>query len=220
MLIVMLAFPSQILTIIYGENYASGYVVLIIGSLWFFISSFTFPSQYILGAMNRLDVTKKIIAVGAITNVLLNLIFIPLYDINGAAFTSLVSAVIMTLLFLRTSNITYVQFPKDIHKPVIAGIFAAVILYLTATLFNFDEILINFVSSAVTQKDIFSEILLKFLKVFVLGVFVLTAFSVYFAFLIKFKAFHKEDVEILAGGMMGAKIPGKWISFAERILLK
>jgi len=62
-------------------------------------------------------------------------------------------------------------------------------------------------------------VLLKFLKVLVLGIFVLIAFSVYFVFLIKFKAFHKEDVEILAGGMRRTKSTGKWISFAERILL-
>ncbi len=219
-LIVMLTFPVQILTIIYGENYAVGYVVLILGSIGMFIFCLAYPSSFVLGAMSRLDVTKKIIAVGAITNVLLNFIFIPLYGINGAAFTSLVSGVVMTILFLRTSKITYVEFPKDIYKPVLAGILAAVILYLLATLFNFDEFLINFVSSTITQKDIFSEILLKFLKVAVLGIFVLLAFFVYMVFLIKFNAFHKEDVEILSGGMRRAKIPEKWISFAERILLR
>ncbi|PKP55436.1 MAG: hypothetical protein CVT89_08435, partial [Candidatus Altiarchaeales archaeon HGW-Altiarchaeales-2] len=35
---------------------------------------------------------------------------------------------------------------------------AAIILYLLATLFNFDEILINFVSQSITAKDTFSEI--------------------------------------------------------------
>jgi len=188
--------------------------------VYVFISFLSLPSQYILAAMNRLDVTKKIIAVGTVTNVALNLIFIPLYNINGAAFTTLISTTIMTILFLRTSKTTSVKFPKDIYKPIVAGILAMIILYLTASLFDFDEILINFVSQSVAGKDTFSEILLKFLKVFILGIFVLITFSVYLIFLIKFRAFHKEDVEILAGGMRRAKIPEKYISFVEKILLK
>ncbi len=220
MLLVMLIFPIQILTSIYGENYANGWAVLIIASVYVFISFLSLPSQYILAAMNRLDVTKKIIAVGTVTNVALNLIFIPLYNINGAAFTTLISTTIMTILFLRTSKTTSVKFPKDIYKPIVAGILAMIILYLTASLFDFDEILINFVSQSVAGKDTFSEILLKFLKVFILGIFVLITFSVYLIFLIKFRAFHKEDVEILAGGMRRAKIPEKYISFVEKILLK
>jgi len=219
-LIVMMIFPVQIMTIVYGENYASGSIVLIIASIGLFISYLSLPSQYILAAMNRLDVTQKIIAVGAITNVLLNFIFIPLYGINGAAFTTLISSVIMTALFLSASKTTRVKFPNDMHKPVIAGILAAIILYLIATFFNFDEILINFVAQSITATDTFSEILLKFLKVFVIGIFVSMTFLTYLLFLIKFKAFHKEDVEILAGGMRRAKMPAQWISFAEKILLR
>jgi len=220
MLLVMLIFPIQILTIVYGENYAEGWLVLIIASIYIFISFLSLPTQYILAAMNRLDVTQKIIAVGAITNVVLNFIFIPLYGINGAAFTTLVATIIMTFLFLRTSKTTNIKFPKDIYKPLIAGILSAIILYMVASLFNFDEILINFVSQSVYGKDTFSEILLKFLKVFVLGIFVLISFLIYLFFLIKFKAFHKEDVEIMAGGMRRAKIPEKYISLVEKILLR
>jgi len=80
------------------------------------------------------------------------------------------------------------------------------------TFFNFDEILINFV----LQNANISPEISKILKFFVLGVFTLIIFFVYLIFLIKFKAFHKEDVEILAGGMRRAKIPAQWISFAEK----
>lgn len=217
-LLVMIIFPIQILTIVYGEDYASGYIVLIIASISFFISSLSSPIQYILAAMNRLDVTQKIITVGAITNVVLNFIFIPLYGMNGAAFTTFVSTVIMTFLFLRTSNITHIKLPKDIYKPIIAGILSAVVLYIIASLFNFDEILINFVSQAAGNGG--SEILLKFLRLFVLGIFVLISFSIYLFFLIKSKAFHKEDVDIMAGGMRRARIPKKYISLVEKILLR
>jgi len=58
------------------------------------------------------------------------------------------------------------------------------------------------------------------LKVFILGIFVLIAFSIYFLFLIKFRAFHPEDVEILSGAMRRAKIPRKYISLSEKILLR
>ncbi|ODS37238.1 hypothetical protein BEH94_07190 [Candidatus Altiarchaeales archaeon WOR_SM1_SCG] len=219
-LLVILIFSKQILTIIYTPNYAEGYIVLMLYSLGLFIYLFASPSQYILAAMKRLDVTRKIIASGALINVILNFIFIPKYGINGAALTSAISFTLMTILFLRQSKITNVRFPKDIHKPVLAGIFAAVILYSTATLFNFDEILINYASSLITQTDIFSEILLKFLKVSILGIFVLISFSIYFLFLIKFNAFHAEDIEILAGAMRRMKIPKKYIVLTKRILLR
>ncbi len=218
-LLVILIFPSQILTIIYTQEYSIASTALVIYTIGLFFYTFAMPSQHILAAMKRLDITLKIVVVGAVTNILLNFIFIPKYGINGAALTSAISFTIMTILFLRQSEITRVQFPKDVHKPIIAGIFAAIILYSTATVFNFDEFLINFVSSAITEKDIFSEILLKFLKMFVLGIFVLIAFSVYLVFLIKFKAFHKEDVEILVGGMRRVNAPERFIMLSERILI-
>ena len=161
----ILVFSEEILTIIYGPVYALGGTALILYSIGVFIYFLAYPSQWILTAMKRLDVTQKIIAVGVISNILLNFIFIPKYGINGAALTSAISFTLMTILFLRQSKITNVRFPKDIHKPVLAGILAAAILYSSATLFNFDEILINSASSLITQTDIFSEILLKFLKV-------------------------------------------------------
>jgi len=67
--------------------------------------------------------------------VILNFIFIPKYGINGAALTSAISFTLMTILFLRQSKVTYIRFPKDIHKPILAGIFAAIILYSTAAIF-------------------------------------------------------------------------------------
>jgi len=84
----------------------------------------------------------------------------------------------MTILFLRQSKITNVHFPKDIYKPILSGIFAAIILYLLASVFNFDQFFINYASSLITQTDIISEILLKFLKVSILGIFVLIAFFI------------------------------------------
>ena len=220
LLLVMLVFSKQILTIIYGQNYAAGYIVLMLYASGLFIYLFSSPSQWILAAMKRLDVTRKIIASGALINVILNFIFIPKYGINGAALTSAISFTLMTILFLRQSKITNVHFPKDLYKPILAGIFASIILYSTATLFNFDEILINYASSLITQTDIFSEILLKFLKVSILGIFVLISFSIYFLFLIKFNAFHAEDIEILAGAMRRMKIPKKYIVLTKRILLR
>jgi len=214
-LIIVLVFPTQILTIIYGEDYAKGYIALIIASFAFFIGYLSSPFSYILAAMNRLDVIKRIAAVGAGINFLLNFIFIPLYNINGAAFTTLISSAVVAYLFLTTKVINF-KFPKDIYKPIISGILAAIILYLIAAFFNFDEILINFF----LQNANISPEISKILKFFVLCVFALITFFIYLIFLIKFKAFHKEDVEILTGGMKRAKIPDKYIKFIEKFLLK
>jgi len=218
LLLAMLIFPKQILTIIYGQDYAIGHIVLMIYSIGLFIYLFSQPSQWILAAMKRLDVTRKIIAVGATINVILNFIFIPKYGINGAALTSAISLTIMTILFLKQSKITNVQIPKDIYKPIIAGLITIILLFFLKPYMG--EILRTIIPSLIQPTDIISEIIEKLLKIIVLGILVSTAFLIYLIFLIQLKAFHKEDVEILSGAMRRLKIPKRWISITERVLLR
>ena len=221
-LLAILMFSKQILTTIYGPDYALGNIALILYSIGIFIFLFSRPSQWILAAMKRLDITIIVVTVGALINVLLSFIFIPqpgtIGGINGAALASAISFTIMTILFLKQSKITNVQFPKDIYKPVVAGLITVAVLFFLKPYMG--EILRTLIPSLIAPADIISEIIEKVLKMAVLGVLVSTAFLIYLIFLILLKAFHKEDVEILAGAMRRAKVPKKWISITERILLR
>jgi len=226
-LLAILVFSKQILTIIYGQDYAVGYIALLLYSIRLFIFLFSLPSQYVLSAMKRLDVTRKIIAVGATINVILNFIFIPengvlapygIFGINGAALASAISLIIMAILFLKQSKITRVQIPKDIYKPIIAGLVTISLLFFFKPYMS--EILRTLIPGLIQPTDIISEIIEKLLKIVVLGILVSTAFLIYLIFLIQLKAFHKEDVEILSGAMRRLKLPKKWILFIERVLLR
>ena len=167
------------------------------------------------------DSDLVIITSGAIINVILNLIFIPRYGIEGAALTSAISFTLMTTLFLMTalflmqSKLTNFKIPGDIYKPIISGITTIILLFLIKP---YVVEILKIIIPSLTYNSIISEIIELLLKLIVFGFLTAVAFLIYLIFLILFKAFHKEDIEILAGAMRRLKIPKRWISITKRIL--
>jgi len=216
-LLIMLIFPKNILSVIYGEKYVGGYLVLMLYSLGLFIYSFSFPIQNILSGMKRLDVTLKIMGFGALVNIISNLILIPRYGINGAAFASAISYSLMAVLFFYKRRITRLKIPRDIYKPMVAGIVTVFPLIFVKP---FVGEFLALVPIIVTPTDVVTEIIGKFLKVSILGILASIVGAVYLAFLILFRAFVKEDVEIISGAMRRFNMSEKLITWVEGILLR
>ncbi len=94
-IIVVAAFSEVLITVLFGENYLTGTLamkILLIGILFYTASSININ---LLSGIGRPKTVAKIIFTAAITNTLLNLLFIPSYGITAAAATTALSYLIM-----------------------------------------------------------------------------------------------------------------------------
>jgi O-antigen/teichoic acid export membrane protein len=112
------------------------------------------------------------VSVAALSNLILNIIFIPVYGIIAAAITTLIAYVILIALTVYFSR-EYIKFetPYDfIGKSVLASLVMALIIYWTNPA-----------------------------GVFYVGLMILVGAGVYFGVLALLKGFGKEEVEVLRG---------------------
>jgi len=100
--ILIMLFPRELITLLYGSEYAAGYLALIILSLGIAMNDFSGTAGNILvgGGHTKLNLICEIIA--AVMNIVLNIILIPRYGIVGAATATGIS--------YMTRNISSVSF--------------------------------------------------------------------------------------------------------------
>lgn len=123
-------FPKEILKILFGNEYITGYIALSILAFGFLISAISFTSRKILEVYkkSKLILINSIIAV--LLNIILNIILIKRYGINGAAISSAISFLVYSLIFIIQSSIKlkFKQPIKDYIKILLAGIIASVLI--------------------------------------------------------------------------------------------
>ncbi|MCK4351333.1 MAG: flippase [Candidatus Krumholzibacteria bacterium] len=128
----ILMFPKEILTILYGSRYTSGYVALIILSFGISINDFAGTSANILvaGGHTKLNLACEVIA--AVTNIVLNVILIPIYGIVGAAVATGISYLTRNISSLSFVYRVYGIHPytKNYLNIVFSGLVGAVIVYI------------------------------------------------------------------------------------------
>ena len=96
-------FGKQIIRLCFGEPYVSGYFVLIFLSI-----GFVFKSIYgvVATTMNMSGHQRKVLftVMGSVfLNVLLNIIFVPTFGMNGAAMSTAVSFILLGLTLRSTA---------------------------------------------------------------------------------------------------------------------
>lgn len=89
----ILLFSKEILALLYGAEYTRAYIALIVLSLGIAVNDFSGTSANILvaGGRTKLNLCCEIIA--AVTNIILNVVLIPIYGIVGAAIATAMSYV-------------------------------------------------------------------------------------------------------------------------------
>jgi len=95
-LIAILVFPSFLLGI-FGEDFTAGKTALLILAFGQFFSTISGSVINILNMSNRQKTARNIIAICTFINVVLNLILIPIYGINGAAIATATSTILWNL---------------------------------------------------------------------------------------------------------------------------
>jgi O-antigen/teichoic acid export membrane protein len=213
--IVMIAFPDNILNMFYGPVYGVGGVVLAIFTFGLLIRSLSIIQGFILAGMRLVRIELKVAAAAAIANVILNLLFIPVYGIEGAAISSAIAFLIATLLFIYYSRkIIGFKFPLESLKAVFAGLLALGLIFLLKPYLTD----IMSILPELGEADI-SAIVSKILRLAVFGSLFLIAGAVYLSTLFLLKTFTSEDVELLAAALRKAKIPQYWIDMLSKLLM-
>lgn len=102
-LLIFFIMPSYILNL-FGTEFKSGVYAFLILNCGQFINAVSGPVGYILIMTGKQKVHQNIIVVSAITNIVLNILLIPKYGINGAAIASMIS-----IIFQNLTSVIYIK---------------------------------------------------------------------------------------------------------------
>jgi O-antigen/teichoic acid export membrane protein len=96
-LLVFLLFPSSILGI-FGNEFKKGVFVLLILTFGQFINAVVGSVGYILQMTGKEKILQYVVFIAVLVNIGLNIVLIPKYGINGAAFASMFSLAIINII--------------------------------------------------------------------------------------------------------------------------
>jgi O-antigen/teichoic acid export membrane protein len=127
----ILIFPKEILTILFGSSYTGGYLALIIVSLGIAANDFAGTSATILVAGGRTKANLACEIIAGTTNVVLNIILIPIYGIVGAAIATGLSFLARNLAALSLAYKAYGMHPytKKYLNIIFSGLVGSAIIY-------------------------------------------------------------------------------------------
>jgi O-antigen/teichoic acid export membrane protein len=129
--LVMMLFPQQIISIMFGKEYISGAQPLALLAAFYMVSMLFYPAIYTLRSLKN---TKQILVVDflvATTNIILNLIFIPSLGMIGGAISTGISVILQGILcFILSYRALKVQpFNRRYVKMVFVGFIPTALLY-------------------------------------------------------------------------------------------
>ena len=168
-LLVLMILARPAIRILFGEDYILGVVafnILLVAA--FFKVVMTVNYRTLIG----LDESKNIMsiyAVGAISNVLLNLVLIPLYSINGAAIattTSFFLMLVMSFIYLRKKVLVQIPYAQSIVI-ILSSLAIPALAYITPTLIPQINIYISTIAGIIFGGIAYLSILyaIKFISV-------------------------------------------------------
>jgi len=97
--ILFMMFPGAFINILFGEEYLVAENALRFLSIGVLFSAFFGISQDLISIKGKSKIILIDIVFAAIINIILNLIFVPLYGITGAGFATMLSLIFLNLLF-------------------------------------------------------------------------------------------------------------------------
>jgi O-antigen/teichoic acid export membrane protein len=189
LVLLLIFFSKQILYILYGIQYIPGFLALgILGFGYLIISVFS-PTNQLLQVTGRTRLVMFNTGIGAVLNVILNFLLIPVYGINGAAIATAFSLIaVNALAFAEVYMNTGIQPLKLSHANILfAAILSMAFIYIAI-------------------KSFFENIPIPFLIIMFL-----LYMGLYFVLLLIMRTFEKEDVVIMKAieGRSGVKL--QWV---------
>ncbi len=169
----MIFFPGAFINLLFGAEYLAGKEALSLLGIGVLFFSLFGISQNLLKIIKKTKVILFDIIIVSIVNVILNIFLVPKYGISGAAFATMLSLILISIIFAFQSYKYFLVIPirRKMLRTFLAFAVSLVVLYFIKSL-----IVIN----------IFSAIILA-----------LIFLTLYTLFSIMFKAFDKNDKMIV-----------------------
>lgn len=219
-ILVLIAFSDGLLRMFYGSAYGAGWVVLVLFSIGIFIKSTFSICSSTIAAMRRLDIEIIIAIASCATNAVLNLFLIPAWGMNGAAFASLLSflvySILVTYYFRKKFSFS---FSKDMHKPILAGLLAiGLIFIMKSQLVSIVNNNFLGLAAGLSQDQALNEIAQQLIKLAAFGILFIFSAVLYLSILILLKFFGEEEKKVFAAGLRKMKVPEKYILDVQNML--
>jgi O-antigen/teichoic acid export membrane protein len=211
--VVLMAFPTEILRVFYGSTYTSGAAALTISAFGLVLLSVSYMISLALAAMRLVRVELNIAMVMCVADVLLNILLIPRFGIEGAAAASVMAfAVGLLLLQHYGEKLLGFRFPPEIWRLLAAAALVLVVLLAAGPL-------VSSLSSQLPQsgQDEAQAYLLKLIYLLCLAVLVLLSMLLFMGCALLFKCFRSEDISLMKSAMRRAMVPQPIVSLAEKI---
>jgi len=213
--VVMVAFASEMLSVFYGKDYAPGRGATVFLCIGLMFSVISYVVQLALAGMRLIALELRIAFAVFFSNVLLCLLLIPPYGIEGAAAASALSFAFSGFLFLHYGK-TMIGFSTSpsIYRLLAIGIVVCCLLILAKpAIEGIAELLPNFGGPELAIYISKAEYLL------LLGFAVAASLVAFAALAILLRCFEQEDVAMMRKAAKRAFVPERLIALAEKILL-
>ena len=165
LIFILFAFASFYLVLFFGNEYVTGtlaFRILLVGSMFFIVAS---VNNIIISSMGEPKIVTKIILLSALLNVGLNLFFIPLWGITGAAISTALAYLL--ILILSTQKLM-----KSVGVP--SPYLHWIKLCLSASVF----VMVVFYLSRMLHLTIYLEIIISFLFASLIYILLLYLFNI------------------------------------------
>ncbi|MCZ7355846.1 MAG: flippase [Candidatus Methanoperedens sp.] len=175
---ILMLFPEGILKIVFTKDYSSGATLVQILSISTFLTGIYLFFVYIIINSGNPRQNSKIMFVGAVSNVIFNIILVKYYGITGAGFASLISAAIILSISFRWArqNVKIIIYRDRTLKIIVS--LALVLPFIYGI------------------KILFTNLILAFILSFVVLI------TIYFTVLFLLKTFREED-EVMVKTVLG-----------------
>jgi len=209
--IIMILFSGDILSLMYGESYRSGELVMSILTLGILFSVISYVFSLSLAAMKLVKIQLLIAVVSGTINLISSAIFILMFGMVGSAICSFIGFIISILLLSYYAKKYFnFKFSPKVLKLAISGILVmAIMLIIRPYLLSFFGI---FPETESIGLDLY------FSKIILMGYMVVLASISMFFFLISaliLKCVSAEDVSLLGQAMMKARMPKPIVKFVK-----
>lgn len=143
-LIIIILFPGAVIGFLFGSEYVAAANVLRFLSLGGFFYSIFSVSDNLLSMAGKSRISLFNFIITAIINIVLNIILVPSYGIEGAAFSAMISYLIWGILsFFTARHIVKISpLKKDMIKIFFVAVFSASLLLLLRNIFKLNRLII------------------------------------------------------------------------------
>ncbi len=209
--VIMILFSGDILSLMYGESYRAGELVMSILTLGILFSVVSYVFSLSLAAMKLVKIQLLIALVSGAINLASSAIFIMMFGMVGSAVGTFVGFVISILMLSYYAKKYFnFKFSSKVLKLAISGILVMVIMLLIR------PHLLSFFGIFPETEALGLELYLS--KIILMGYMVVLASISMFFFLIfalVLKCVSQEDVSLLGQAMMKAGMPRPLVKFTK-----